>query len=140
MSKYPVFKSTNSKLYFIQMGTLCHRFDSCPPDHREVAQLVEQKYCKKMCFVLLNEKKVKLDNEGNLKFITKKTTFNSKIEARTWIARYGNYKGEIISIYQNNSYAPFLVDNKNELVPLQTGEEKTADFNIIDGGAADTNY
>ena len=56
MSKYPVFKSTNSKLYFIQMGTLCHRFDSCPPDHREVAQLVEQKYCKKMCFVLLNEK------------------------------------------------------------------------------------
>ena len=80
------------------------------------------------------------DDEGNLKFITKKTTFNSKIEARTWIARYGNYQGEIISIYQNNSYVPFLVNNNNELVPLQTGEEETADFNIIDGGAANTNY
>ena len=46
----------------------------------------------------------------------------------------------LISINQNSSYAPFLVDNNNELVPLQTGEEETADFNIIDGGAADTNY
>ena len=62
------------------------------------------------------------------------------MEARTWIARYGNYQGEIISIYQNNSYVPFLVNNNNELVPLQTGEEETADFNIIDGGAANTNY
>ena len=38
------------------------------------------------------------DDVGKLKYITKKTSFNSMIEAITWISRY-NYSGEIISIF-----------------------------------------
>ena len=38
------------------------------------------------------------DNSGKLKFITKKTKFNSMVDALNWIVSY-DYKGETVSIF-----------------------------------------
>lgn len=38
------------------------------------------------------------DENGNLKQLVRKTKFESEIEARTWMAKYGNYEGETISV------------------------------------------
>lgn len=72
-----------------------------------------------------------LDDEGNLKYITKKTSFNSIIEARTWIAQY-DYKGEVISIFQNKQWIPYLVNEDNSITEIG----KTPWYSLINGGNA----
>ena len=52
------------------------------------------------------------DDSGKLKFITKKTKFNSMVDALNWIVSY-DYKGETVSIFQNNQWTPYIVDEKS---------------------------
>ena len=70
------------------------------------------------------------DDSGKLKFITKKTKFNSMVDALNWIVSY-DYKGETVSIFQNNQWTPYIVDEKSRLVPIQQGEDQ---YDIISGG------
>ena len=42
------------------------------------------------------------DEKGNLKQLVKRTRFESETEARTWMAKYGNYEGETISVKDAN--------------------------------------
>lgn len=72
------------------------------------------------------------DDQGKLKYITKKTSFKSLIEARTWINKY-DYRGEVVSIFKDNQWTPFIVDSTQRLVPIQQGEDH---YDIIDGGNA----
>lgn len=72
------------------------------------------------------------DDVGELKYITKKTSFNSMIEAITWISRY-DYSGEIISIFQNNEWLPYIVNEKSQIIPIQYGQDQ---YDIINGGSA----
>lgn len=71
------------------------------------------------------------DDQGNLNYITKKNSFNSMTEAVTWINKY-DYKGEIISVCENNKWNPFIIDNDNYFIPIQ--EDQT--YEIINGGTA----
>ena len=48
------------------------------------------------------------DDVGKLKYITKKTSFNSLLEAHVWVAKY-DYEGEIISVYENDKWIPYIV-------------------------------
>lgn len=70
------------------------------------------------------------DHRGKLKQITKKTSFKSMNQARTWISKY-DYHGQVISIQKDNQWAPYIVDNNNHIIPIQQG---TNEYDVIDGG------
>lgn len=70
------------------------------------------------------------DDEGKLKFITKKTKFDSMPEARYWVARY-DYRGILISVFQNNKWTPYIIGPQQTFTPVVS--EKVS-YDEIDGG------
>jgi len=77
------------------------------------------------------------DEKGNLKSIVKKTQFSSLAEAQYWIAKYGNYEGETINIFENGKWNTYTVDDSgmNQIVYQQDVVSLLDDL-IIDGGGA----
>ncbi len=81
------------------------------------------------------------DEKGNLKQIVKKTRFENENEARLWVAKYGNYEGETISIKnKNGDWISYNVINNNQFsqVPNENDLTDILDGLIIDGGSAPT--
>lgn len=81
------------------------------------------------------------DEKGNLKQLVKKTKFESELEARTWMAKYGNYEGETISVKDTdgnwNSYNVGANGEMNQ-IPNSDSLSDLLDGLIIDGGRAPT--
>ena len=75
------------------------------------------------------------DDNGNLKYITKRTQFNSLLEARLWLAKY-EYEGTVISVYENNTWVPYLVKADQQIEKIQTGEDEELTILNINGGGA----
>lgn len=81
------------------------------------------------------------DEKGNLKQLVKKTRFESEIEARTWMAKYGNYEGETISVKDaDGNWNNYNVGANGEMtqVPNADNLADLLDGLIIDGGRAPT--
>lgn len=81
------------------------------------------------------------DEKGNLKQLVKKTKFESESEARLWIAKYGDYEGETISVKDKdgnwNSYN-IGANGEMSLVPKADDLADILNGLIIDGGRAPT--
>ena len=81
------------------------------------------------------------DEKGNLKQLVKRTRFESETEARTWMAKYGNYEGETISIKDaNGNWNSYNVGANGEMNQVPDTGSLTDILNglIIDGGRAPT--
>lgn len=81
------------------------------------------------------------DEKGNLKQLVKRTRFESETEARTWMAKYGNYEGETISIKDaNGNWNSYNVGANGEMNQVPDTGSFTDILNglIIDGGRAPT--
>ena len=81
------------------------------------------------------------DEKGNLKSIVKKTKFESESEAMLWIAKYGNYEGETISIKdKDGNWNSYNIGANGEMNQVLNTESLTDILNglIIDGGRAPT--
>lgn len=78
------------------------------------------------------------DEKGNLKSIVKKTQFESFAEAQYWIAKYGNYEGETISLLENGKWNTYTVNKDGEMnqIVYQQDMVSLLDDLIIDGGNA----
>ena len=78
------------------------------------------------------------DEKGNLKSIVKKTQFESFAEAQYWIAKYGNYEGETISLLENGKWNTYTVNKDGEMnqIVYQQDMVSLLDDLIIDGGGA----
>lgn len=78
------------------------------------------------------------DEKGNLKSIVKKTRFESFAEAQYWIAKYGNYEGETISLLENGKWNTYTVNKDGEMnqIVYQQDMVSLLDDLIIDGGSA----
>ena len=78
------------------------------------------------------------DQKGNLKSIVKKTQFESFAEAQYWIAKYGNYEGETISVLENGKWNTYTVNKDGEMnqIVYQQDMVSLLDDLIIDGGGA----
>ena len=80
------------------------------------------------------------DEKGNLKSIVKKTQFESFAEAQYWIAKYGNYEGETISVLENGKWNTYTVNKDGEMSQIVYQQDMVSllDDLIIDGGRAPT--
>lgn len=78
------------------------------------------------------------DEKGNLKSIVKKSQFESFAEAQYWIAKYGNYEGETISVLENGKWNTYTVNKDGEMnqIVYQQDMVSLLDDLIIDGGGA----
>ena len=78
------------------------------------------------------------DEKGNLKTIVKKTQFESAAEAKVWIAKYGNYEGETISVLENGKWNTYTVNEDGDMnqIVYQQDMVSLLDDLIIDGGGA----
>lgn len=78
------------------------------------------------------------DEKGNLKSIVKKTQFESFAEAQYWIAKYGNYEGETISVLENGKWNTYTVNKDGAMnqIVYQQDMVSLLDDLIIDGGGA----
>jgi hypothetical protein len=78
------------------------------------------------------------DEKGNLKSIVKKTQFESFAEAQYWIAKYGNYEGETISLLENGKWNTYTVNKDGEMNQIVYQQDMVSLLNdlIIDGGSA----
>ena len=78
------------------------------------------------------------DEKGNLKSIVKKTQFENFAEAQYWIAKYGNYEGETISVLENGKWNTYTVNKDGEMnqIVYQQDMVSLLDDLIIDGGGA----
>ena len=78
------------------------------------------------------------DEKGNLKSIVKKTQFESFAETQYWIAKYGNYEGETISVLENGKWNTYTVNKDGEMnqIVYQQDMVSLLDDLIIDGGGA----
>lgn len=78
------------------------------------------------------------DEKGNLKSIVKKTQFETFAEAQYWIAKYGNYEGETISVLENGKWNTYTVNKDGEMnqIVYQQDMVSLLDDLIIDGGGA----
>ena len=79
------------------------------------------------------------DEKGNLKQLVRRTKFESETEARTWMAKYGNYEGETISIKDaNGNWNSYNVGANGEMNQVPDTGSLTDILNglIIDGGRA----
>ena len=70
------------------------------------------------------------DEKGNLKSIVKKTQY--------WIAKYGNYEGETISVLENGKWNTYTVNKDSDMnqIVYQQDMVSLLDDLIIDGGGA----
>lgn len=71
------------------------------------------------------------DDQGNLKYITKKNSFSSMVEANLWVSKY-DYKGQLIAVKMSDGWTPCIVDENNKISPF-VSEEDTI---ILDSGYA----
>lgn len=81
------------------------------------------------------------DENGNLKQLVRKTKFESEIEARTWMAKYGNYDGETISVKDSDgNWNNYNVGADGEMNQILNTDSLTDLLNglIVDGGRAPT--
>lgn len=81
------------------------------------------------------------DEKGNLKQLVKRTKFENETEARTWIAKYGNYEGETISVKDaNGNWISYNVGANGEMnqVPNVDSLTDILDGVILDGGRVPT--
>lgn len=81
------------------------------------------------------------DEKGNLKQLVKKTKFESESEARLWIAKYGDYEGETISVKDKDSnWNSYNVGANGEMSLVPKADDLADILNglIIDGGRAPT--
>lgn len=81
------------------------------------------------------------DEKGNLKQLVKKTKFESELEARTWMSKYGNYEGETISVKDaDGNWNSYNVGANGELNQIPNSDSLSDLLNglIIDGGRAPT--
>lgn len=81
------------------------------------------------------------DEKGNLKQLVKRTKFENETEARTWIAKYGNYEGETISVKNaNGNWISYNVGANGEMnqVPNVNSLTGILDGVILDGGRVPT--
>lgn len=81
------------------------------------------------------------DEKGNLKQLVKRTKFENETEARTWIAKYGNYEGETISVKNaNGNWISYNVGANGEMnqVPNVDSLTDILDGVILDGGRVPT--
>ena len=81
------------------------------------------------------------DENGNLKQLVRKTKFESEIEARTWMAKYGNYEGETISVKDSDgNWNNYNVGADGEMNQVLDTDSLTDLLNglIVDGGRAPT--
>ena len=78
------------------------------------------------------------DEKGNLKSIVKKAKFESESEARLWIAKYGNYEGETISVLENGKWNTYTVNKDGDMSQMVYQQDMVSllDDLIIDGGGA----
>lgn len=78
------------------------------------------------------------DEKGNLKSIVKKTQFESFAEAQYWIAKYGNYEGETISVLENGKWNTYTVNKDGDMSQIVYQQDMVSllDNLIIDGGGA----
>ena len=60
--------------------------------------------------------------------------FNSLVKAINYVTQ-NDCVGQMVSIFQNNKWLPYIVDVNNDLVPIQYGEDH---YDILDGGNAST--
>lgn len=66
------------------------------------------------------------DEKGNLKQLVKKTKFESETEARTWIAKYGNYEGETINVKDaNGNWNSYNVGANGEMNQVPNADNLT---------------
>lgn len=81
------------------------------------------------------------DEKGNLKQLVKKTKFESESEARLWIAKYGDYEGETISVKdKDGNWNGYNVGTNGEMSLVPKADDLADILNglIIDGGRAPT--
>lgn len=81
------------------------------------------------------------DEKGNLKQLVKRMKFESETEARTWMAKYGNYEGETISVKDaNGNWISYNVGANGEMnqVPNVDSLTDILDGVILDGGRVPT--
>lgn len=81
------------------------------------------------------------DEKGNLKQLVKRMKFESETEARTWMAKYGNYEGETISVKDaNGNWISYNIGANGEMnqVPNVDSLTDILDGVIIDGGRVPT--
>lgn len=81
------------------------------------------------------------DEKGNLKQLVKKTKFESESEARLWIAKYGDYEGETISVKdKDGNWNSYNVGTNGEMSLVPKADDLADILNglIIDGGRAPT--
>lgn len=81
------------------------------------------------------------DEKGNLKQLVKSMKFESETEARTWIAKYGNYEGETISVKDaNGNWISYNVGANGEMTQVPNVDSLTdiLDGVILDGGRVPT--
>lgn len=81
------------------------------------------------------------DEKGNLKQLVKKTKFESESEARLWIAKYGDYEGETISVKdKDGNWNSYNVGANGEMSLIPKADDLADILNglIIDGGRAPT--
>lgn len=81
------------------------------------------------------------DEKGNLKQLVKRMKFESETEARTWIAKYGNYEGETISVKDTNgNWISYNVGANGEMTQVPNVDSLTdiLDGVIIDGDRVPT--
>lgn len=81
------------------------------------------------------------DEKGNLKQLVKRIKFESETEARTWIAKYGNYEGETISVKDaNGNWISYNVGANGEMTQVPNVDSLTdiLDGVILDGGRVPT--
>lgn len=71
------------------------------------------------------------DDQGILKPIVKRNTFNSLNEATLWVNKY-DCKGQLISVCINGDWTPCIVGQNNEITPF-ISEEDTI---ILEAGGA----
>lgn len=78
------------------------------------------------------------DEKGNLKSIVKKTQFDSLAEAQYWIAKYGNYEGETISVLENGKWNTYTVNKDGDMSQIVYQQDMVSllDDLTIDGGGA----
>ena len=103
-------------------------------DKDKIQSSIEQGIIPKESLILTNgteqSEAYYYDDNGKLKYITKKTSFNSMTEALNWINK-NDYSGEIVSILEKEKWNSYMVNGK-QLTRLLS----ESDLLSLEGGKA----
>lgn len=73
------------------------------------------------------------DNEGKLSGVSEKTRFTTMTEAIAWVRKYP-CTGRIVTIHNGSDWLPYVVDDNNNLIPINESiVSDVTDIKIIDG-------